>query len=289
MPMAALHHTAEQRAVSVRKLSASRLRHYKGPRRMKPRLNAEKRERIELLAQEETILSSMLHDDAVRAQINAGMGRPREPMSVWTDSDHSHGETLLQPCELPAWKQLSERMKIFIGFDAAMEFGWCFSFSANICPDMVRRWSDEGSDFIGNIGQRLRRAMAARGIADMPFCYVVEARTKSGKTRNKPHIHGIAICDHVLDATRLKLALESAFVGKMEFRHRRKAAWVKPSYAKYGDPTGRFRWTSYITKNAQLYDARLGRRRVFMSHSYIQVARIAWGMHHRRNGPIIPP
>lgn len=58
--------------MSVRKLSASRLRHYKGPRRMKPRLNAEKRERNALLAQEETIVSAMLHDDAVRAQIDAG-------------------------------------------------------------------------------------------------------------------------------------------------------------------------------------------------------------------------
>lgn len=253
---------------------------------MKPRLNAQKRERLALLEREQDLLAALFHDDQERAAIDAGMGLPRAPMSVWVDSDRSWAETLLQPCELPPWEKLTERMKMFIGFDVAMEFGWAFSFTANISPDLVEKWDTNGCGFVGNIGQRLRRAMRDQNIADLPFCYVVEARTKSGKTRNKPHIHGVAICENPLDSTRLKVALESAFAYHLGGKKRRRAVEVKRSFAKEGEPMGRFRWVSYITKNVHLYDVRFGRRRIYMSQSFTQAARAAWAV---RRGDPHPP
>lgn len=44
------------------------------------------------------------------------------------------------------------------------------------------------------------------------------------------------------------------------------------------EPLGRLRWVSYITKNVSLYDARLKRRRVYISRSYTQAAKIGWAV-----------
>lgn len=262
--------------MSVRKISATKLSDYTGSRRSKPRINKLKSDRSSLLQEEKRLLELIFHDDAERASINAGMGRPREPMSVWVDSDQSWDQSILQPCELPAWEKLSERMKMFIGFDGAMEFGWCYSFNANISPTLVSLCRNEGMDLIGNIRQRLRRSMRNMNLIDLPFCYVVEARTKSGKSRNKPHLHGIVICQSPIDATRFKMALENALAFDLDGKRRRRAVKVERSYAKTNDPMGRFRWVSYITKNAHLYDARFGKRRVYITHSYTQIARLAW-------------
>lgn len=264
--------------MSARKISACRLSDFAGPRRSKPKLNHLKRKRSVLLLDEEQLLEVLFHDDATRAAIDAGEGRERHPMSVWVDSDQSWNETKLHPRELPEWEESTERMKMFVGFDVAMEFGWCFTFTANISPHLVAKWDVEGSDLVANVKQRVKRSMGAKGIADMPICWVIEARTKSGKSRNKPHIHGIAICEDPLDATRLKIALELALAVGMTGKALRKAAQVKPGYAKPGHPMGRFRWVSYITKNAHLYDKRFGKRRVYISRSYTQIARLAWAV-----------
>lgn len=272
--------------MSVRKISASRLSDYSGPRRLKPRLNAQKAERLSLFAGEESCLAALFHDDDQRAAISAGLGEPREPMSVWVDSDQSYSETLLQPCELPAWEALTERMKLFVGYDAAMEFGWAYSFTANIAPELVETWRAEGSDFLDCIKLRLYRAMKKKSIVHLPRCFVVEARTKSGKTRNKPHIHGVVMCDNPVDATRFKVALEDAFADHLGSRKRRRAVKVERSYAKRGTAMGRFQWISYITKNTHLYDARFGKRRVYVSRSFNQIARHAWAV--RRDDQLMP-
>lgn len=264
--------------MSVRKISASRLADYAGPRRAKPRLNRLKRDRIDLLADEEQMLEALLRDDKIRAAIDAGLGRLRQPMSVWVDSDQSWPETLLAPDNLPAWESLSERMKMFIGFDVAMEFGWCFTFTAIISPHLVAKWKMDESDLVANVKQRVKRCMADKGIQDMPISWVIEARTKSGKSRNKPHLHGVAICEDPLLATRLKIALEEALAVGLDRRVRRKAVQVKRGYVKPDHPLGRFRWVSYITKNAHLYDARLGKRRVYISRTFTQIARLAWAV-----------
>ena len=53
---------------------------------------------------------------------------------------------------------------------------------------------------------------------------------------------------------------------------------VERAYAKHDDPMGRLRWVSYITKNVHLYDKRFSRRRVYVSRSYTQIARMAWAV-----------
>jgi hypothetical protein len=264
--------------VSVRKISASRLADHRGPRRSKPRLNALKRKRSVLLSEEEILLEAMFRDDELRAAIDAGMSRPRQPMSVWMDSDQSWPETLIQPCELPAWEKLSERMKIFVGFDVAMEFGWCFTINANISPTLYETWAGYGNDLVANVEQRIRRSLIKAGIQNIAFCYVLETRTRHGKSRTAPHLHGVAICETPLIATKLQIALENALAVGLQGANWRRAVMVRPATVKPDHPMGRFRWVSYITKNAHRYDTKLGKRRVYISRSYTEVARLAWAV-----------
>jgi hypothetical protein len=195
------------------------------------------------------------------------------------DCDHTWDHTKLVSYELPEWRDLSERMKMFLGFDLGMEFGWCFPFTANLSQEYVDKWVSNGSVFGPNINQRLRRELKKLGIPDLPHCYVVEARTRSGKSRCKPHLHGVAICDHPLKATRFKVALERSCVGDLRRHGRRRAVRVERGYTcfKLG-VQGRSRWVEYITKNAGFYDERLGPRRVYISHSYSALARKAWAI-----------
>lgn len=270
---------ARRPRVSARKISAVRRRDFSCPRRAIPRLNALKQERESLADKERVLMGELLTDDETRRRIRAVHGEVSHPTSVWNDCDHTWDHTKLVSYELPEWRDLSERMKMFLGFDLGMEFGWCFSFTANLSPGYVEKWESNGSGFMANIDQRLRRELKKVGLGELPHCYVVETRTRSGKSRCRPHLHGIAICDDPLIATSLKVALERAFLGDLKRDGRRRGVKVDRGYSCWNlGVEGRVRWVEYITKNAHLYDERLGRRRVYISHSYIALARKAWAI-----------
>lgn len=256
-----------------------RRRDFSCPRRSIPRLNALKQERDSIAEKERALLGELLTDDETRRRIRTGYGEVSHPTSVWNDCDQTWDHTKHAPYELPEWRNLSERMKMFLGFDLGMELGWCFPFTANLSPTYVETWEANGSGFMANIDQRLRRELMKLELCKLPFCYVVESRTRSGKARCKPHLHGIAICDDPLKATKFKVALEHAFVGDLKRNGRRRSVKVDRGYqcSKLG-VEGRVRWVEYITKNVHLYDERLGRRRVYISHSYIALAREAWAI-----------
>jgi hypothetical protein len=265
--------------VSARKISAVRRRDFRCSRRAIPPLNALKRDRETLAEVERTLTSALLADDETRRQIRALAGQAGHPTSVWADCDQTWDHTKLVPYELPAWRDLSERMKIFLGFDLAMELGWCFAFTANLSQAYLNKWVSKGSALVPNINQRLRRELRKIGIPDLPHCYVVEARTRSGKSRCKPHLHGVAICDNPIKATRFKVALETALVGDLKRPGRQRAIRLERGYTCFNlGVAGRSRWVEYMTKNAHFYDERLGLRRVHVSHSYVALARKAWAI-----------
>lgn len=264
---------------SALKISAVRRRDFRCPRRAIPRLNELKHQRDSVAEAERALVRELLADDETRRRIRDGHGEVGHPTSVWNDCDHTWDHTKLVSYELPEWRDLSERMKMFLGFDLGMEFGWCFSFTANLSPRYVEKWESSGSGFMANIDQRLRRELNKLDLGKLPHCYVVETRTRSGKSRCKPHLHGIAICDDPLKATKLKVALERAFAGDLKRDRQRRAVKVDRSYSCWDlGVEGRVRWVEYITKNAHLYDERLGPRRVYISHSYNALARKAWAI-----------
>lgn len=203
---------------------------------------------------------------------------PHQPMSVWANYDHLWDYTELVPARLPEWEELTEFMKLFIGFDMGMEFSCGFSFTSLIAPEILDRWKVSKRGLVDNIEQAVRRNLSKQGLKGLPFCYVIETRSRSGKSHTAPHLHGYCLCDSPIDATRFKVALERALNLGLVKRGKRDTVDVEPSYDSKQEFIGRVVWVRYFTKNASRWNSLLGRRRVYISHSLRRIARDAWGV-----------
>src|SRR5690348_16570344 len=103
--------------MSVRKISAVRRLNYGGrPRRSIPAVNQQKRERKLALERELNLVENLMKDAQTRRLFELRFRLPRQPMTVWTDFDQTWDYTELGPDNLPEWEQLTEFMKLFIGF-----------------------------------------------------------------------------------------------------------------------------------------------------------------------------
>jgi len=266
--------------LSSHKISAAQRSAFKGrSRRSIPPLNRQKRERKVALAREAAIIQALMKDGQTRRLHESRIGLPRQPMTVWSDFDHLGDYTELAPYHLPKWENLTEFMKLFVGFDIGMEFNSGYSFTAHILPSLVSRWKGSKTGLLANIEQKLRRELASAGLSKIPFCYVIETRSRSGKSSTKPHLHGYCICEDPKDATRFKLALERAFNPDLRLLGKRHAVLVEASYDYGGEEfIGRVQWVNYFTKNVDRWDAILGKRRLYMSRSLLQMVRDAWGV-----------
>ncbi|MDO6415935.1 hypothetical protein Q4F19_16210 [Sphingomonas sp. BIUV-7] len=262
----------------LRKISARRRQDFSGPRRAIPAIARQKRELKTLLERERQLIDSMMSDGLIRAAFLRGHGEPIEPFSVWHDNDHSSNHTELSPSWLPKWDQLSEAIKMFAAFDTGQELQCCYSFTAHIAPDLITRWTSGRRDLMANVQQALRRALHKLNIADSEFCYVVETRSRSGRSKTRPHLHGFVLADDPRDASRFRTAIELALNPTLLKHGRKREIEVKRAYDPRDEIGGRARWVSYILKNVQRYDPVLGKRRVFMSQELTKTAREAWSL-----------
>ncbi|WP_143560156.1 hypothetical protein [Sphingobium sp. IP1] len=184
--------------------------------------------------------------------------------------------TAYAPTHLPKWETLTEAMKMFIAFDAGMEFQSCYAFTAHVNEALIGKWSAATHGFMANVEQRLKRALHRQGLQAIPYCYLVETRSRSGRSSTRPHLHGFFIAETPIDAARFQVALERAFHPDLIRKTRQRAIKVEPAYDNGGNFAGRSQWLSYMIKNIDRWDARLGKRRVHLSRSLIGIAREAW-------------
>lgn len=268
--------------MSAHKISASRRSAYKRPRRAIPAQNRRKSDLKEALEREAGLIRLLMSDAQVRRAFERGHGLAQSPMSVWHDSDHSWAYTDLAPGHLPPWEKLTEAMKMFIGFDLGMEFNECYAFTSHIETELIKSWTAGSHGIMKNINQRIERSLKAVGMDGVAFCYVVETRTRSGRSLTRPHLHGFAIALEPVMATRLKVALERALYPSLRRQGRSNPVRVERAYDHKAEFAGRARWVSYITKNAGRWDDRLGKRRVYMSRSFTELARLAWTLRRER-------
>lgn len=265
--------------MSNKKISARRLTDLSGPRRRKPKLNQLKRETEALIEGERHLLARLVADVDLRRSLARGLELPFEPLRVWTEFDHSSAITELHPRELPKWEQLTEWMKAHLAFQVALEFG-VFSFTANLHPDLEQRWVESSRSIDQRIQKRIRGQLEAQGLSDLPYFYVIEGRTRHGKSRSKLHIHGFFAAENPVIATKMKLVLESA-LRRDELRRieRKHGVKVEHGYDLIDGARGPGRWVSYITKSVMRYEKRLpSARRIFMSTPMTQIARDFWAM-----------
>ncbi len=259
------------------KISAIRLRDFDGPRRRKPAVNRLKSVRLRHSEADRALVEHLMHDAAQRYKIHNDPRYAYRPMSVWNETSHHCHLPRIPAKKLPRWRDLTETMKLFIGWDVGMEFEQAYTFTAHIDPELIEKWEGEGA-IQRNVEQRLRRFMNAQGIKNLPLGYVIESRVKSGKSRTRIHLHGYVMCEEPTMATRFKIALEQALHPSLKRTRRTRDVQVKPANRERERFVRRGSWPFYMVKNAGSYDCRLPKRRVYLSGSLTDIVREAWSV-----------
>ena len=245
-----------------------------GPRSKKPPVRQQNKELIEIKAEEAKTLEALVRDAAIRLAFRSGSGEPFDELSIWTDFDLTSLYTELDAKHLQRWLNLTEWMKLQIGFLVGLYLGG-EAFTAHIHSDLLDKWVAEGKSVSGLVQQRLKKEMDAIGLGHLPYCYIIETRTKWGKSRTAPHLHGFLLTDNPLDKTRFKLAVDKA-LSSGDRRRQSKKVSIKLQHLH--DRAGTGRLVSYITKNVHRWDGRIKGRSVFMSRSFTQTAREFWAL-----------
>jgi hypothetical protein len=216
-----------------------------------------------------------------RIEQRVAMGIPIDWLTVWNDFDPDTGfDFQTAQRKLPKWRNLSEYMKFQIGAVCTMGAEG-YSFTARLNPKLESIWEAAGYDFY----ERIKRQMAAQfreaGITDLALAYVIEGKTKKG-TRTNTHLHGFFFFDKGQTApSKVKSAIEAALhcglnrIGKRRGRDV-KVELIYDTGLRYGKSPGR--WGAYSTKHASKPDDRLPKRRIYMSTTMSQIAKVMWGV-----------
>lgn len=233
---------------------------------------------------EQSLINMLVEDADTRCALLANPFGPVDPLSVWHDFDHeSHDYTVLTPERLPRWKDIGEHLKFHALFQVALIHGG-YSFTVKVRPDLQAKWIREGKDPMDRIRRETRKALEAKGLKYLAYCYVVEGRTRRS-SRTGLHLHGFLLTERPIVATDFKVAMEKSVA---THRLGRAAAGVSPKAGPEvdlepcydvndGSKYGRGRWVSYFTKNALKSDKQL-KRKTFMSREGIQIAREFWAL-----------
>lgn len=277
---------------STNKLRPHRRSQYKGTRRRKPRVRDLIRLVREQVAREHELVQ-LLHADAEfrRTQLQTAV-MDLDPLAVWTDFDHLRDYTNLGPEHLLEWEQIGEYLKLHVLFRVALLYG-AYSFTAKVRPDLEAKWIREGRSPMDRIQRLVAKQIGKQSLNGLEFCYVVEGRSRSGKSRTGLHLHGFFVADDPIIATGFKQVMEKAIAMHPKGR---KAAGISPKAGPevvieraydsgHPDEGTSGRWATYIAKNATKWDARLGKKPIYMSQTATQLAREFWAF--LREEPVV--
>ena len=265
--------------MAFKKLSPRRLADLSGSRRKKPPVREQNRALKALVESEHELVQTLLKDRETRIQMTQVEGWPLDGLSVWKDFGHTWDFTEGDPRRLGPWSHLSEYMKLQLGFMVALSFGG-YSFTSRVHPALTSRWA-AGGRLQARVQERIKESFAQAGIPHLEYAYVLEARTKSGKSRTDVHLHGYLTTSDPYGITRFKVAVETALHRARGHRPLGHKAWDEDPVYDFdsGDGRGYGRWVSYIAKNVSRYDQRIRGRRIFMSRPALQSAREFWEFH----------
>lgn len=260
-----------------KKISPIRLSDLPGARRKKPPVRAYNRQLRSAIEAEDQLVQTLRNDRETRIEVARSFGLQPDALEVWTDFYRTGEFTEQDPRKLPRWKDLTEFMKFHVAFMATESLDG-YAFTSKIHPDLLGNWMGEDR-FLERVVKRLKDGLAKQDIPRIEFAFVIEMRTRGGKSRTAPHLHGFVIPPTPLDITRFKIAFEGALHrARGALPQKGKKAWHQhPAYDRdKGDGRGFGRWTNYILKNVRRYDQRVRGRRVYMSQSITQAAQEFW-------------
>ena len=109
-----------------------------------------------------------------------------------------------------------------------------------------------------------RKALEAQGLRDLQYAYVVETKSRRGRSRTPLHLHGLFISNDPHDATRFKVGFEKTLathtLGRaaagVSLRSGPEIVLERVYDKPDGSDRGRGRWANYIAKNLNRWDAR---------------------------------
>ena len=260
--------------MTYKKLSPRRLSAIPGPRAKKPPVRQQNREVAELIAEEAKTVETLASDAAVRLAFQRGAGEPYDPLLIWTDFDLTYLYTELDTKDLKDWVKLSEWMKLQLGFLIGLHLGG-MAFTANVHGSLLLKWTSEGKSVSALTQKRLKKELDRAGLGSVGYCYVIETRSKWGKSRTAPHLHGFLFADDRSDITRFKLAVDRALLSG---DRRAKSNKVSIKFNGFYNQKGSARYVSYMTKNVHRWDQRIKGRSVYMSRPFTQTVRAFWAL-----------
>lgn len=278
----------------MNKISALRKNDSPRSRRKKPLVNSEKRALKRRIENENAWIADILKEAEISRYWLEDANPPYpgyrvvdHPFVVFTEIDHPYHVTDDPRSGMPRWKHTSESWKITLGWILGREVG-AHSFTSKIIGIVPAAAISSGrlGAVHDTLQRRLRKRLEQRGIADIEYCYVLEARTRHGRSRTDIHAHGYLVPQSPHDLTLFKQALEEAWLGGVRKRNPRsgRAIEIERGYdlapdlglgmsRNGGGLPGRARWASYIMKNVHRYDQRMQGRRVYMSQSLTRAVR----------------
>lgn len=164
---------------------------------------------------------------------------------------------------------------------AVEEGGW--AFTVRVRPDLEAMWKREQRDPMDRIKRVARKALEAQGLRDLQYAYVVETKSRRGRSRTPLHLHGLFISNDPHDATRFKVGFEKTLathtLGRaaagVSLRSGPEIVLERVYDKPDGSDRGRGRWANYIAKNLNRWDARFTRR-IYFSQSATAAARAFW-------------
>lgn len=238
----------------------------------------------DLVEQDKELVLKLIADSRVRFDLLGGGRLPIDPLTVWTDFDQARDYTNLGSEHLPPWKQLSEFLKMHVLFQAVLTFGG-YAFTARVRPDLQARWTANGVNPMQRINRLLKRELDGLGLHSLAHCYVLEGRTRSGKSKTGLHLHGFMLCDD-RTAVKYKVALERAFACHPKGRAAagiprgsgREVVIERAYDIRDPDDARGGVWVSYMAKNATKPDLRMSGKRTYMSREATGLARDFWAL-----------
>lgn len=293
----------------MNKISAVRKTDSSRSRRKKPLVNIQKRALKRRIENENAWIADILKEAEISRYWLEDANPPypgyrvaNHPFVVFTEIDHPYHVTDDHHSGIPKWKHTSESWKITLGWMFGREVG-AHSFTSRIIESVPAKAVSSGQlDAVHvTLQRRLRKRLEQRGIANVEYCYVLEARTRHGRSRTDIHAHGYVVPTSPHDLTLFKQALENAWLGGVQRRkpNAAKAIVIERGYdlapdlglgtdRKNGGLPGRARWASYMIKNVHRYDLRMRGRRVYMSQSLTRAVREGHALLRREPVPPTP-
>lgn len=207
---------------------------------------------------------------------------PIEPLSVYMGKPFKAGIPNITPFpivtqkngrRMPLWEDLSQWMKVqLVTMVLKGEF---LTFNIRIHPDLEERWTPSGKPAVDDprrkMAERIRKELDNSLGKGREFFFVIEGWSKDTQAPTYLHFHGGAALRDAGDEGKIEVAVgRAAGHGLNGFAKIARAVHTAPFSVEQAA------YANYLFKAANRYDPRLPDKRLAISNSMTDTARLFW-------------